>query len=119
MLIITVHCTCCYDETKGTQDLKICLHAMDKHALQPHVSSSYTVELVLTLVSAQLDELSSCLNRFCCKNDRWWYTRVVMGQNLDASANDQQPGVDLGVSVTYIVMYIYNMYVTTGRFCCK
>ena len=31
---------------------------------------------------------------------------MVMGQNLHASENDQQPGVDLVLSVMYIVMYI-------------
>ena len=25
--LLTITCTCCYDETKGTQDLKICSHA--------------------------------------------------------------------------------------------
>lgn len=42
---------------------------------------------------ATLDERSSCCNRFCCGNDRWWYTRMVMGQNLHASENDQQPAL--------------------------
>ena len=26
-LVITLHCTCCYDEIKGNQDFKICSHA--------------------------------------------------------------------------------------------
>jgi len=43
--------------------------------------------------SATLDERSSCCNRFCCKGDRWWYTRMVMGNNLDAKCNDSQPAL--------------------------
>jgi len=40
-----------------------------------------------------IDERSSCCNRFCCGNNRWWYTRMVAGTNKDSEENDKLPAL--------------------------
>ena len=74
---LTLTCTCCYDEIKGTQDLKIYSHA---HSLiLPHSLSLPLVSVFGSVsVSASILLLHSiCLARSCLHQDSLYFSRKI------------------------------------------